>query len=210
MHIVAVDPTRPAYFRSDVMTFPPSFCDLWRNKNCLFRGLTSVVLFFDDNQCDLAEPAKDRFYINKKILAERICTDVTITAGNGARIKCHKNFLSAHSPVLWTMLNTNLECKDQNIDMSDLSEEGVRALLSYLYYWDIDNATESCDIAFQLFVAGHKFDIARLKKCMKDLLLSKHVSWFQKEVAFKLFLFSRNLRQEEDLVAKALQSARLL
>lgn len=206
MQIAQTGPTQQAHCQGDLLKFPSSFCGFWKEGNCIFRGLFSIALIFDDNQGDPAVPIPDRFSINREMLMEEISTDLTITAGNGAVIRCHKIFLAAHSPVLRIMFESNLEeTKTNNIDMSDLTEEGVRAFLSYLYCWDIDKAEESCDVAFQLFYAGHKYDITRLEKCMEDLLLSKHDGWYESEVAFKMFLFARNMEKGKDLVEKAVQ-----
>lgn len=77
-----------------------------------------------------------------------------------------------------------------------MSERAINALLAYLYYWEIKEAAEFPSVAFELLVASDKYDIARLRQSMTELIMAKENEWFPVGVAFKLLQFARCKQSE--------------
>ncbi len=149
---------------------------------------------------------QDVLCINRKMLKDEVACDVTIIPNNQVPIKCHKNFLCAHSTVLDVMFQTQMkESKTSTVEMPDMSEQSVRAFLEYLYLWEVKAANKSSLIAFELLHAGHKYDIKKLEESMEKILLSKESIWYNVDVAMKLFLFARNHPEGDQLKMKAIQ-----
>lgn len=135
---------------------------------------------------------------NRWLLHVEHNTDVVIVAGNGSRVKCHKLHLSLHSPVFREMLQSNMnETQTQTLVLDDMSEEGIKAFLCYLYYRDMSRGERSPEMALQLLIAAHIYQVPVLEASMRDLFTSKIYSetWWADNcfAAVKLFIFARNL-----------------
>lgn len=148
------------------------------------------------NENVTAEYATDRgkMSINKKILHDEILTDAVIVSREGVHVKCHKIFLAAHSSVIGESIQTCNNQQQQQIyvlDMPNLSEKSVTALLAFLYYWDQTEAEKSSAVAFELLRIGHNYNITLLEKRMSKLILKKYNDWIEADVAVSLFGFVR-------------------
>lgn len=166
----------------------------FRNEDSQLGGSISIGVIVDQSslKCD---NCADKFEVFKKMLEEEVCTDAVIIAKDGVQVKCHKGMLGAQSSVLKTMMQQT-KMKEANtgiVEMLDMGEDSVRAFLAYLYHWDDTAARNDSQVAFDLFHAGHKYDVPSLEKTMEKVFLSKPSQWFDVEVALKLFLFARNL-----------------
>lgn len=128
----------------------------------------------------------ERTPISKSILEKEILCDTIIITKEGFHVKCHKVFLVAHS-VAFSDLLENTNC----IEMYNVSERGVRALLAYLYYWDETEPEKSLEVALELLIVGNTYRIGGLEKQMTKLILGRSVDWFDANVAVKLFGFAR-------------------
>lgn len=143
---------------------------------------------------------------NEQILKQEVATDVTITSVNGAKVKCHKSFLTVRSPVFKAMFESDMEEKiTSNVEMVEMTEVGVRAFLAYLYYMDTKDAQKNCEVALELLEASHKYDIEEMEKTLKGIIINKDNVWFTVDMVLKLFLFARNLEGGADLKTKAVR-----
>lgn len=103
-------------------------------------------------------------------------------------------FQSAHSDVFHRMLSGNFqEAKDHTINMEDITERGVKALLEYLYFWEIREAVTDVSIAFELLKVSHKYNIKELEATMNRLFRTKPFDWFELDVTLELYVFVREL-----------------
>ncbi|CAL8135690.1 unnamed protein product [Orchesella dallaii] len=135
-----------------------------------------------------------------KLLFENLLTDCTMKASNGEEFPCHKNILATHSDVLHVMLSNGMrESQTSRIEMEDLSANGVRYLLSYMYGRELQ-PTEP--IALELLQSGHKYNIVNLEEHMLKLLCSKPADWFTIDGILELYFFSVNIEQHEVLCEK--------
>lgn len=104
------------------------------------------------------------------------------------------------------MLDSDLqESKTNQIEMVDMSEQGVQAFLEYLYKSEKSLAEQNPQVALELLEAAHKYDIPHLEGNMKHLFLEKSNDWFNVDVALHLFLFARNICDYEHLKIKCVQ-----
>lgn len=173
-----------------------SFANVWGN-----LSISVLLDGLDDLEGNLML-GKETVY--ERMLKEEVATDAAIVAGNGVHINCHKSLLMVHSPVLVAMFQSGMEEATTNtIEMPAMTEKSVRAFLAFLYYMDTSEAINSSDVAFELFEAGHKYDIKGLEDSMKNILLTKPFGWFSVPTALRLFLFARNLEGSAILKGKA-------
>lgn len=167
--------------------------NLWNKIHATLCGTLSVSVMFDGFIA-----IQDA--INKKLLLEEVASDAVMVAANGARIKCHKCFLVLRSPVLAALFQSGMEETATNtIVMAGMTEAAVRAFLSYLYTSDTTEAQASCEIALEVFQAGHRYLIPELENAMKNFFLFKSLDFFNVECALRLFLFVRNLEMYSNL-----------
>lgn len=170
------------------------FVQRFQVADALLTGSITIVCSVDDAalSCDNCQ---EKFAVYRKMLHEEIWSDAVIMAGDGIPVKCHKAMLSTQSPVFRVAFKTDMEeGKTGQLVIPEMTDEkSVRAFLGFLYNWDISPAQENSLVAFELFHAGHKYDIQQLELAMEHVLLSKPYGWFDAEVALKLYLFARNL-----------------
>lgn len=150
---------------------------------------------------------------NQKLLQEDLEWGVTIIPRNGNPVKCHKCFLTALSPCIHAMFQSDTkESKTLTIEMPDTSEEGVRAMLAYLYYWDESKAGSKASVAFEAMIAGRKYVIPLLETAMKKLLLGGPDGWFENDMdtVLGIFLFTKSLPIDDgdDLKMRAVRAAK--
>lgn len=160
---------------------------------------------------DKLEGLPENQSIFKKMLTEEMASDLTIVAANGVKIKCHRCFLIAQSPVMAAMFESDMkEAATNTIEMPEIQEASLRAFLRYLYYGDTTEAEDSCAVALEMMELGHKYNVEDLEKCMRNILMKKPFEWFNAKCAFLLFLFARNLQDYTNLKLKAVQVLKML
>lgn len=174
----------------------------WCSSENKVRGQLSISVILRNPE-DMEIPRPRTIY--ERMLTEKMFTDATIVAGNGVNIKCHKVFPVAQSPVLAAIFRTMRRQMATSTVKIPMTETALRAFLAFRYYEEVTVAKNNCEIAFQLFEAGHKYCIGKLEEAMKDIFLEKPTFWFNVQDAFKLFLFARNLENCGELKVKAAQ-----
>ncbi|CAL8135688.1 unnamed protein product [Orchesella dallaii] len=140
----------------------------------------------------------------EKIRSEMLLVDCTVVASNKEEFECHRNILAAHSDVLHVKLTNDLkESQTSRIEMNDLSPDGVRCLLAYMYGREPQLVpTES--ITIELLKTGHKYNIANLKQQMLKLLCTKPPHWFSTDGVLELYFFIVNIEEYQVLCEKLL------
>lgn len=142
--------------------------------------------------------------INKKLLDTGLLSDAIIVTENGSEIKCHRNILSAHSPVFETMFQTDMkESKTGILNLPEMSEETARAFVEYLYSWETKVPEKQSTVCLALLKASHMYNINALGKAMEEICLKKKADWYSVDVAFKLFMHARKVPLEQ-LVIKSM------
>ncbi len=120
--------------------------------------------------------------------------------------KIHFTVFAGQSEVLRSMLLSDMkENESKEVLMDDMTLEGVKAFLGYLYYRGKDSAKENCGIAVELLKAGNKYLIESLEMTMKEILMEKQCSWFEVDAALTLFFFASKVECHKDLKMKAIQ-----
>ncbi|CAL8108217.1 unnamed protein product [Orchesella dallaii] len=142
---------------------------------------------------------------NKKILHDRIQCDFALLAKNGTPVPCHMSFLACHSQVFERMFQTDCKEVQEKSCQTSLSEAAVNALLKFLYYSDLDDATKSSSISLELLKTAHEYDMALLEIAMKRMLLGKSNDWFDWDVVLLLFQFALKVEDYKDLKGKAVE-----
>ncbi|CAL8130887.1 unnamed protein product [Orchesella dallaii] len=146
----------------------------------------------------------------ESILSRKVNTDLNIIASNGAILECHKCFLSVNSPVLAAMLESGLEeSKSSRIELVDVSENCVKALLEYLYTFKITQSRKCSILAVELFQVAHKYDIRQLEEDLAHILLAQVNSWYDVNAALDLFRFARNVEEHCSLKLKCVEVLQL-
>ncbi|CAL8101262.1 unnamed protein product [Orchesella dallaii] len=182
---------------------------------CIFKGETDVV-FPRNFQHSLTVdgrmvieiipgdnvvfgPSPDHLTVMKGVYEAKALCDFNIIADTGKYIPCHKVFLSANSPAFARILLT--ECKEttENTYKLDLSERGADALLKYIYYRNLDDPLESCNIAFELMDIAHQYEIVGLENTIKDIFMGKSYLWYTIDVAVDLYLYTLKMQGYDQL-----------
>ncbi|ODM86679.1 hypothetical protein Ocin01_20003 [Orchesella cincta] len=88
--------------------------------------------------------------------------------------------------------------------MSDVSEEGVKALLDYLYKWDVKVEEMTEQIFLELLHTSHKYNIATLEKLLVNTLLDKADDWFNMNTVLELYFLTVNIETCDLLTDKML------
>lgn len=165
----------------------------WNAPNLVARADVTVAVNICglDSLEKLALPGPPRpISINERMLNEEINTDLTIVAGNGAKIKCHKVYLMVRSPVLKAMFKS--EATTSTLKMEAMTEASVRAFLAYLYHSDTTEARKVSEVALEMFEAGHKYDVEGLEDAMEGIIVGKNdKEWFTLDMVIRLFMFAR-------------------
>ncbi|ODM86816.1 Protein maternal effect lethal 26 [Orchesella cincta] len=143
---------------------------------------------------------------NKKLLEEQRFTDFALVAENGQKLPCLRAFLATASPVFDRMLQSECTETKEGACKLDISIEGVKALLNYIYCKNTDVPSETPSVALELLKSGEKYDIFGLEAAMKTIFLSKPVEWLSVDVALLLFVHSDKLEGYEEFRKKAVQA----
>ncbi|CAL8108208.1 unnamed protein product [Orchesella dallaii] len=143
--------------------------------------------------------------ITKKILHDRIQCNFALLAKNGTPVPCHMSFLACHSQVFERMFQTDCKEVQEKSCPTSMSEAAVNALLKFLYYSDLDDATKSSSISLELLKTAHEYDMALLEIAMKRILLGKSNDWFEWDVVLFLFQFAFKIEGYKDLKGKAVK-----
>ncbi|CAL8108198.1 unnamed protein product [Orchesella dallaii] len=145
----------------------------------------------------------DATWTNKKILHDKIRCDFALRAENGKAIPCHTSMLACHSQVFERMFETDCKEVQEKTCQMHITEGAVNALLKFLYYSDLDDATKSSSISLELLKIAHEYDIGSLEIAMKNTLLDKKNVWFDWDVVLLLFQFAFKVEGYQDLKEKA-------
>lgn len=107
----------------------------------------------------------------KKMFEEELMTDFELLTSDHVVIKAHKTVLAAHSPVLCTMLRTDMEeAKTGKVNIPDFDSKTMKELLRFIYCNEVENLTE---IDRTLIFAAEKYQIEELKKlCIQSIIKS--------------------------------------
>lgn len=112
--------------------------------------------------------------------------------------------LLANSKVFKAALEGNFAgAKESTLNLKDMREDCARALLGFLYYWDLAKPKSDLNLAIELLEAAHKYDIVSLENAMKRILLDKPIWAFDVEQALELFFVSLSIGSLEELKMKA-------
>ncbi len=146
--------------------------------------------------------------MTRKMLEEEICTDLEIRCGDGKIVKGHRAVLGGRSKVFHAMFQAEgmEEAKTGKLEMEDMSEQGVKAFLRWVYWKDDKEALSESDVAVELLIAGDKYDLEGLVEKMKEIILKRSgldEEWFSVESGVKLFKWARHLEEMKDLKQKA-------
>lgn len=136
--------------------------------------------------------------------------DLVLISNDGTRIPCHKLFLTNYSQKIHMMVfppekpiipapvdgndNIPLECKStvvDTIELKELSEDGIRALLEFIYCRGLTAAKRRSVIALELTVAAVNYEIEALTIVMFQLLMRREKSWFNVLGSLQLYLCLR-------------------
>lgn len=103
------------------------------------------------------------------------------------------------------MLSSDMiEGERRVIEMPEMTDQGVRAFLAFLYCWDTSVPSQDPNVALELFRAGHKYEIPEMEKSMKEILLNTPTEKLSVDLALDLFTFATlKTGPLEDLKLKA-------
>ncbi|ODM87956.1 BTB/POZ domain-containing protein [Orchesella cincta] len=79
------------------------------------------------------------------------------------------------------------------LKLADISLNCLRALLEYLYTFEISRAVKSPKVAVDLFVAANKYEIQPLQDKLAKMILERRIGWFHITPTLDLFLCVRKL-----------------
>jgi len=100
------------------------------------------------------------------------------------------------------MLETGSKENRENCVKIEASEEGIKALLKFLYYDDLEEAFSSPTIAIELLDLAHFYDVKPLEEAMKKLL-GKKEDWMNVDDALNLLLATEGKSGLESLNKRA-------
>lgn len=75
--------------------------------------------------------------------------------------------------------------------MDDMSAEGVKALLAFIYFGDLAKPSVDYLVALELLQAGEKYMIKNLRRKMINILLLSNFHGWSVDFAIKLWLFAK-------------------
>ncbi|ODM87000.1 hypothetical protein Ocin01_19682 [Orchesella cincta] len=109
--------------------------------------------------CKINKSAANGVYdkkLNESILKRQATSDFVLVAENGVAMTCHRNFLEAHCPSFEIAFGNQSTPIQHRLN---LSEEGLKALLDFVYCLKLDIPREKPSVALELL------DIASKSKC---------------------------------------------
>ncbi|ODM87577.1 TD and POZ domain-containing protein 1-like [Orchesella cincta] len=142
--------------------------------------------------------------ILQKLWTDKTLADCCILTGDNTEIRCHGSVLAANSDVFNAMLTSGLqESKTKRIEMADLSEKVVNALLSYMYGQEIKIFQMEYDMAFDLLRTAHKYNLVSLQWDLVDTFLKKPDNSYEMNAVLGLYYFTVNIEELDALCDKA-------
>ena len=106
------------------------------------------------------------------LLKNKKFSDFKIQCG-GKSFDCHKNVLSARSPVFEAMLQHDMRENTTNkVTMNDVSPDVVAEMLHYIYTGSVSNGFITAKVAFDLLGTADKYKLDILKNTCEDKLCS--------------------------------------
>ncbi|ODM93022.1 Kelch repeat and BTB domain-containing protein 3 [Orchesella cincta] len=143
--------------------------------------------------------------LNEKIFHGKRNSDFVLISENDVEFPCHKGFLNVHSSFFERMFET--DCKETQSGKAklNLSEEGLKAFLDFVYCFKSDFPKEHPRIAVELLEFAHEKQISGLEEAMKELIVGQPHDWMDLIDGVQLFLLSVKLDFEQgyDDVKKA-------
>jgi len=100
------------------------------------------------------------------------------------------------------------ESQTGRIEMTDLTEEGVKSLIMYMYKNELDAEEMDEENAIELIQAAHKYNIPGLEAFIVKTLTSKPDNWFGIMNVFSLYLFTEKVDEYGDLCQKMMRVLR--
>ncbi|CEI70405.1 hypothetical protein FVEN_g1089 [Fusarium venenatum] len=123
----------------------------------------------------MSPPGLDGFLSSLKVYYDSgLMSDAVITCNDNV-FKTHRVLLSAHSKYFATALNGLwMETTQSKIEIKDFETNVVEAMLSFIYSFDYDAASDSSSMVFdaQVYQIADKYDIPALKICSKEKFAS--------------------------------------
>ncbi|ODM93021.1 Kelch repeat and BTB domain-containing protein 3 [Orchesella cincta] len=102
------------------------------------------------------------------------------------------------------------DCKETKSGKAklNLSQEGLKAFLEFVYCLRIDTAKEDPKIALELLEFAHEKQISELEEGIKSIVVEKPDDWLSLNEGLQLFLFSLKLESQgySDLKKKAVKA----
>lgn len=86
-----------------------------------------------------------------------------------------------------------VESRTNCLEIEDMSEVGVKALLEFIYGWDLEEASKDCGIALELLKAGDKYQMEDLEDAMIKLICAMPFQWFSEDVAAEIKMYAGNV-----------------
>ncbi|CAL8075708.1 unnamed protein product [Orchesella dallaii] len=161
----------------------------------------SVILEWQDFSLDVENT---QLSVLEKLFTDKPFVDCCIVASNGVEFKCHRNILSAHSDVLHVMLTSSgfTESETSTIKLEEMSEEGVRNLVSHMYGRELNLEKMKEKVAIELLRAAHMYNILPLETAMLRMLCLKPPNWFTMDNALTLYFFTVHVDRHQNLTEK--------
>jgi len=97
------------------------------------------------------------------------------------------------------------ESKSNRIEMPDVSEECVKAMLEFIYSMKLTEPFNCSMVAVELFHMAHKYDICLLEEKLAEMLPQRATKWYNVNAAVDLFRFVRNVDKYGSLKKKMIQ-----
>ncbi|ODM88495.1 hypothetical protein Ocin01_18187 [Orchesella cincta] len=144
--------------------------------------------------------------LNESIFKSKATSDFALVAENGVAMTCHRNFLEAHCPSFEIAFGNQSTPIQHRLN---LSEEGLKALLEFVYCLKLDIPREKPSVALELLDIGVKKQMPMLTKAINSLLVEQPDDWFGFDAALQLFLHSIKLQGYDELKKKAVRSMKL-
>ncbi|CAL8139390.1 unnamed protein product [Orchesella dallaii] len=145
------------------------------------------------------------FDMNKGFLENGVHSDYTLISGTGDRIRCHKMFLETCSEFFTALFQSGMkEAREEECKLEPFSKEGIEGLLRFVYYRDIQDASASSNLTFELLNMALTYQIKNLEDEMKNILLWKGNDWWETETSLDVFLRFRELDGYKLLKEKAM------